>query len=77
MLMLTYASQTSTPVLFFWGDTGVHIPLKHFVNLTGESKNFKMLELRVPLNIFLEKKLCLTLTKRDRKKLNIFKEKSV
>jgi hypothetical protein len=35
------------PVLFFWGDAGVRVP-KHFVNLTGESKNFKMLEF--PLN---------------------------
>jgi hypothetical protein len=33
----------------------MHTP-KHFVILTGESKNFRMLELRVPLNIFLEKK---------------------
>jgi hypothetical protein len=32
------------------------------VNLTGESKNFKMLELRVPLNIFLGKKKALTKT---------------
>jgi hypothetical protein len=32
-------------VLFFWGNAGVRV---HFVNLTGESKNFKMLEF--PLN---------------------------
>jgi hypothetical protein len=40
---------------FLGGRRGKRAP-KHFVNLTGESKNFKMLELRIPLNIFLEKK---------------------
>jgi hypothetical protein len=40
---------------FLGGRKGTHTP-KHFVNLMGESKNFKVLELRVPLNIFLEKK---------------------
>jgi hypothetical protein len=43
-------------VFFFLGGCRGTLAPKHFVNLTGESKNFKMLELRVPLNIFLEKK---------------------
>jgi hypothetical protein len=36
---------------FLGGRRGTRTP-KHFVNLTAGSKNFKILELRVPLNIF-------------------------
>jgi hypothetical protein len=36
------------PGLFFWGGCRGMRTLKHFVNLMGESKNFKMLEF--PLN---------------------------
>jgi hypothetical protein len=39
------SNSTHVPSAFFSG--GTHTP-KHFVNLTGESKNFKMLEF--PLN---------------------------
>jgi hypothetical protein len=31
----------------FWGDAGVRVTLNFFVNLTGESKNFKMLEFQL------------------------------
>jgi hypothetical protein len=43
---------------FLGGGRGTRTP-KHFVNLTGESKHFKMLELRVPLNIFFFRKKAL------------------
>jgi hypothetical protein len=39
-------------VCFFLGGRRGTLTPNHFVNVTGESKNFKMLELRVPLNIF-------------------------
>jgi hypothetical protein len=38
---------TSEAGLFSWGDAGVRVPLNHFVNLTGESKNLKMLDFPV------------------------------
>jgi hypothetical protein len=54
---------------FLWGRRGTCTP-KHFVNITEESKNFKMLELRVPLNIFLEKNHCLWTSRRYISKQN-------
>jgi hypothetical protein len=43
-------------IAFFLGERrGTRTP-KHFVNITGESKTFKMLEERVSLNIFFRKK---------------------
>jgi hypothetical protein len=40
---------------FFLGESRGTLTPKHFVNLTGKSKKIKMLEMRVRLNIFLEK----------------------
>jgi hypothetical protein len=39
---------TQYQCFFFWGDAGVRVPLNILWNLTGESKNVKILEF--PLN---------------------------
>jgi hypothetical protein len=60
-IICTWDRLVQTSAFFLGGHRGTRTP-KHFVNLTGESKNFKMLELRVPLNILFRKKITLVQT---------------